>query len=520
MGGECSDCAAGRGGGSQLAGSTAVGGEPSAGSPSQPLGGSNQGGSGAVAEAGQAGQGQGGSAVNAPPELLLRAITISQTLELPLMRAGEATPVQERPVPLLAGKRALVRALVDVDASFRARSVLGVLDLQTPRGTRSLVSERAITQTSLQDDLESSFVFEVSASDLTPGSSYRLRVLEADTTPLARFPDSGYLELGARALEPFRVVVVPFISNGFSPRTTDAELGALRKRLLALFPTPEVEITLGQGVHLAREVKANGDGWDDALDEIYDVRSDAAPPDDVFYYGVMAPAASYDAYCPDACIVGFSNLADETDVDSRGSIGIGAFQDGSGASDAWDTAAHELGHALGRDHAPCGIDDPGDLDPLWPEDPAHRGALIGTYGYDFDLQRLVRPRPAKDLMSYCTPTWISDYTYQGIFERLSYIAGAKLKALSATVPQQFRLARIRQNGESRWLGTRVKNGSARRRDVDLLDRSGKAVGRVEAQVARVDHGRGGYVWLPQAELSARAAVSVDLRALGGSVLEL
>jgi hypothetical protein len=27
-------------------------------------------------------------------------------------------------------------------------------------------------------------------------------------------------------------------------------------------------------------------------------------------------------------------------------------------------------------------------------------------------------------MSYCSPVWISDYTYRGLFERLDYIASA------------------------------------------------------------------------------------------------
>jgi hypothetical protein len=517
QGGECHDCGGGEGGVPNAAGSIPVGGTVFAGSAGEPASPAGQG----PSEAGAAGQaGHAGSGPVTPPELVLRSVTLSQTLEAPLMQAGAATAVAERPVPVIAGKRALVRAFVDLDASFRARPLLGVLDLKTAQGTRSLVSERSLAQSSLQDDLSSTFVFDVSASDVTATTSYRVRVLEADTSPLARFPDSGYLQLGAQALPPFRLVVVPFISNGFAPKTGDAELSALRSRLLALYPTATVELTLGKPVDLGYDVNANGDGWDDALDEIYDVRLASTPPSDVFYYGLMAPAASYDAYCPESCVVGFSNLADESDEDSRGSIGIGAFQDGSGAKDAWDTAVHELGHALGREHAPCGIDDPSDIDPYWPDDTAHRSALIGLYGYDFDLQKLVRPRPAKDVMSYCSPIWISDYTYQGVFERLKYIGAESSKALSVTARPQFRLARIRQSGESRWLGKRTKNGSAARRDLPLLDRAGTTIGSVAAQVARVDHGRGGYVWLPEAELLASGAASVDLRPLGGSVLGL
>ena len=64
---------------------------------------------------------------------------------------------------------------------------------------------------------------------------------------------------------------------------------------------------------------------------------------------------------------------------------------GSGTDDAWDTVAHELGHALGRDHAPCDVD-PSDVDPAWPDDMAHRNAALGVYGYDFERSLLINLR--------------------------------------------------------------------------------------------------------------------------------
>ena len=466
-----------------------------------------------------AGQG-GGPPAAPPPELVLSAVTISQTLELPLMKVGHVLATEERGAPLIAGKRALVRAFVELGPSFQQRPLLGVLDVKTPLRTRSLVSERTVTATSSQDDLASTFVFEVSAEDLGPTTEYRVRVLEADTTPLARFPEQGYTPFAAQPLSSFKLTVVPFWSNGFGPKTDDAELAGLRRRILALYPSSDVEITLGKAVQLPYVVDADGGGWDDALDLIYALRSKAAPAADVFYYGLMAPAKSYDAYCPESCVLGFSTIADADDADARGSIGIGVFEDGSGAKDAGDTMVHELGHALGRDHAPCGILDPTDIDPEWPKDPAHAKGLIGRYGYDFELGRLVKPRPAKDVMSYCTPTWISDYTYAGITERLQAIGLESQRALSAPSPPRFRLARIRRTGQSIWLEPRNKNGTASPQAVPLLDATGRVVRRVTAQVARVDHGRGGYVWLPEAELAHAGAVSVDLRPLGGSVLAL
>jgi hypothetical protein len=180
---------------------------------------------------------------------------------------------------------------------------------------------------------------------------------------------------------------------------------------------------------------------------------------------------------------------------------------------------------MGREHAPCGLPPPGDpnYDPPDPEYPYANGTLGGIYGFDFDLMKLVKPKPAKDVMSYCTPVWISDYTYRGLFERLDSIASESFRVLALAPPALFRGARIRASGQSRWLAERRRRATARRASLDLLDVAGRRVGRIEGQVVPVDHARGGYVWLPAAELlrsGQSGAASVDLRPLGGSVLAL
>ena len=69
------------------------------------------------------------------------------------------------------------------------------------------------------------------------------------------------------------------------------------------------------------------------------------------------------------------------------------------------TIAHELGHNLSLEHAPCG--GPSDADANFPNS---RGR-IGAWGYDFTSNSLVSPgRP--DVMSYCQRgPWISDYHF-------------------------------------------------------------------------------------------------------------
>ncbi len=475
---------------------------------------SEQAGTDAGAAAGEAG---------APPapglDLKLSRISISQTLEIPLMQAGAEVPEAMRPAPLVAGKRGLVRAFVQLAPGFEARKLIGVLDLSSPSGDDTLLSERQITQTSKQDDLESTFVFDVKARDLEPTTTYRLRVLEADTTPVLRFPESGVLPLVAKQREPLKLVLVPMLVGSLAPLTGQAELRALRARLTALFPSTSVETSLAPPVTLNYAMDGDGAGWDDALEDLYALREQAMPPHDVFYYGMLAPSTSFDDYCTGtSCIVGYSNVAIASDEDSRGSIGVTVFPDGSGADEAWDTLAHELGHAMGRKHSPCDVDGPTDRTFPYPA-----GDLGMVYGFDFDEMKLIRPTLFYDIMGYCAPFWTSDYTYRALFERLDYIAGESFRALAwlPTPPELFRVARVALDGRSTWRGERRRSTSpGESRTVDLLDAAAQRIGSIDARFVARDHSRGGLVWFAARGLAQSGAAAVDLRAFGGSVLPL
>lgn len=93
-------------------------------------------------------------------------------------------------------------------------------------------------------------------------------------------------------------------------------------------------------------------------------------------------------------------------VGSFGVAGIGYIGQPTaiGRDDAVGVASHELGHNFGRPHAPCG--GAAGSDPSYP----YAGARIGSWGWNG--QSFLNPAQYVDLMSYCNPTWISDYTYR------------------------------------------------------------------------------------------------------------
>ena len=88
------------------------------------------------------------------------------------------------------------------------------------------------------------------------------------------------------------------------------------------------------------------------------------------------------------------------------------------------TIAHELGHNMSLAHAPCGAR--GGPDPSFP----YPDGFIGAWGYDSHGGRLVSPE-SRDHMSYCEPTWTSDYHFTNALRYRLADEGAAPVALAA-----------------------------------------------------------------------------------------
>ena len=90
------------------------------------------------------------------------------------------------------------------------------------------------------------------------------------------------------------------------------------------------------------------------------------------------------------------------------SVGIGY-----GGRRGEDTAIHEVGHAHGLTHAPCG--GAGAPDPNFP----YPGGLASASGATTRSRRRWSTRAnTNDMMGYCEPKWISDFFYSKLFRRV------------------------------------------------------------------------------------------------------
>lgn len=360
-----------------------------------------------------------------PEGLTISEISGFQTVKVPIMKNGVATVGK---APLVANKDALIRVYVTVDGSWTTHNVVGLLDVTSGGSTQTFKAIISASASSTDDAIYSTLNFKLPASVVTADATFKVRVVEqvktappSDQPSPTRYPQDGTSTVGMGVKSSgaqVKITLVPIKYNadgsGRLPDTGASQMSTFKTTMVEMYPVPDVVFTMHAAVNWGSAVAANGSGWGQLLQMITNLRQQEGAAPDVYYYGAFSPAASFAQFCGGGCVAGLSSVSQNLgDSWARASIGLGY----SGLESAY-TMAHEVGHAHGRNHAPCGGAQ--GVDPSYP----YSGAGIGVWGYSMPDQALIPPTMGKDIMGYCQPQWISDYTYGAIFTRIKALNGA------------------------------------------------------------------------------------------------
>lgn len=215
------------------------------------------------------------------------------------------------------------------------------------------------------------------------------------------------------------VLLVPITANGFTGSLTDSMFLDMIDFMRATYPTATINfLQRSGGPHVANYSygwggSGCGPGWSNK-------------PANAYVVGVMHGGSDPGGIC------GCGHMSDK-----------GVAVRLTGACPSGDTMSHEIGHNMGRSHAPCGTPDPA----WYPTYTDESGVTlpsgsIGEVGVDVAATvcwpppcatgACWNPSTTYDMMSYCTP-WISPYTYDALMT--SGIPSAKAAvAVSADVP--------------------------------------------------------------------------------------
>jgi hypothetical protein len=170
---------------------------------------------------------------------------------------------------------------------------------------------------------------------------------------------------------------------------------------------------------------------------------------------------------------------------------------------SWETAVHELGHAFGRYHSPCGGAD--GIDPGYP----YPNGFIGTWGYNLLTRQLYPPATVADVMSYCEPIWVSDYTWKGLFERIRLVNGAKSVVPPELMNLTYERARIDADDDLHWMPPVVLELPPQGDPIDLVVENEEGAFAVTGRYYAYDHLPGGALLWPQAGAPS-SAVTFEL----------
>jgi len=449
-----------------------------------------------------------GTDVATVSEVLTKGLTIDevavyQAVKIDVVKGGANAPLT---APIIAKRPGLFRVFVKPDASWQPHSVTAKLFLRTGGNLSILKDTRTISGASTDADINTTFRFFPDATQIDVDTTWSVELLEQGTGPApsandpGRYPQDGTdTALGVKSAgAALKITMFPILlSNGITPDTSSSTIGTWSKVIRKIYPIPAVNITVASPLSYGGAIpQANGTGWDSLLNALTQKRNADKVAADVYYFGVFIPNASFQSFCGGGCVAGLSNLsANVQDAWARSSISLGyagQFAEGTGY-----TIAHEVGHAHGRNHAPCGGAQ--GVDPSFPDSTGG----IGVWGYDIDTATLIDPAPGsgatKDIMGYCDPKWISNYNYKALFARLQIINGADMQLPTWDTPRPYRMVRVLEDGTA-TVGDRIDvtaplYGEERTVSVTLSDGSTRSL---TGHYYAYDHVSGGYVMVPEA----------------------
>ncbi len=497
-------------GGSSSGGSGSSGGSSGSGS-----GGTSVGGNGGSSSGGSSSGGSGGQPATQGAlagGISISQIVINQGVSIAIEKNGQA--VSNRNAPVVQGRQALMRVFVAPGGGFSSRTIVGRLSIT---GANDQTVNKSVSGASSQSNLGSTFNFTIPAAQMTGSTKFAVRLEEASgstkgTVNGATYPASGTASMSAESTHgAFKVIVVPVVMNGYTPQVPKS---TLVNTLMSVYPASAINMTVHAAVNYPYgSVSANGTGWDQALQWAMGLRNQLGVDSKTFIYGALAPASSMQGFCGGGCVAGLGSVPPANYTSGRAAVGLGYFPDGSGGPSNYSggapfTMAHELGHALGRNHANCSQG--GSISGVDPNYPYQNGS-IGAWGYDLNAKQLKNPSQFKDFMGYCNPDWISDYTYSGIFTRESYVNangyiiqnGDSLRA-----PGRFRIAIIEPDGTMHWMNTvnTTEPVWGEEREVQTRDKAGNVVGTVVGFYQPLADLAGGTLYVRESSVSVESGV--------------
>ncbi len=384
--------------------------------------------------------------------LAVSEIAVFQGVKVSVWSNGSAA---SHTAPVVVGRPGLVRVYVAPQSGWSARAVTAQLTLTSSGSAQTFSDTKTPSSASSDASLGSTFDFDLPASAFNGDTTAKVELTVPKGSGSASGGAAMVSSVAFNAGNPgstLKVVVVPvkYMADGSGrlPDTSSAQMALYQKTMMNIYPARSITITVRAAWTWNQTISADGTGFDTILNSLTNLRQQDNAPYDVYYFAAFEPDTSFDSFCSGGCVAGLSTVATSpSDSFSRVSTGLGY----TGADSA-TTMAHEVGHAHGREHTPttqgtaaqCFM--PGSPDNSYP----YSSGLIGSWGYDINAKTLMDPSQYGDVMGYCQSTWVSDWTYTALFERMNAVTGGADLRYPPGAPTKFRMVTVGVHGALSW----------------------------------------------------------------------
>lgn len=412
------------------------------------------------------------------------------------MKEGTEVAQALRVTDVVVGRDATFRVFISVGNGFAPRELSARLFLENAGGIDLYYAKKTISVSSQAASLDSTFQISVPKDKITLDSRYALELVECGTNAAGamlspRFPAVDGVALSARQTGALKIKILPLIARNMQADTSDTALQVYKSLFMAMYPIASIDLSVGGTLTVADD-----SDWSGMLDQVRAKRQSDAPAADVYYYGFLKPTTTLRAYCGNGCTAGIGFVPQgnaNQQPSQRAALGL-AFADVGSA----ETMAHEVGHNHGRNHSPCvqGGTISG-VDANYP----HMGGVTGVYGWDSRTSKLLTP-DRTDIMGYCNNRWISEYTYDGILNRVAQVNGAKSVLLDLASLRTFRVLLVDARG-ARW-GIPINEPSPPAGEpemAEILDASGQVIDTAEVYRTLISDIDAASIQVPKPETS-------------------
>ncbi|MCC7600198.1 IPT/TIG domain-containing protein [Janthinobacterium sp. FW305-129] len=342
------------------------------------------------------------------------------------LRLTRSKPAAVR-VSVLAAQAGLASPAVTLNATAANGSNLGSIAMTGP----------ALLPTAKSDySFNGNFSAVLPAGWILPGVRVRVTAIGNDGVQVSQEAAPVVASLAR-----IRLVLVPLSTDDGVAQLPDAEV--IRAALLRVYPYATENISITTRAALSMPGSSTADSWwSDALGKLESKR--ALEDSGAYYYGLVPRMSATRA----AGLAYINQRSSGNDFTSA--IGLDARFNSIASVDPFGnqwpewltTLVHELGHNHSLQHVACGgpagaaVDYPYADGNLGPQ-PLYNSDYAGSIG---QLSKAVYGgTPMKDVMSYCSGAWFSDYSYarvqQFLDKRSTQITGSNVLAASMSVAE-------------------------------------------------------------------------------------